>query len=107
MAWAELEWQAAPEGGRMAVSRQLLRDNAHIAAYYFHKRYFLFKTIVVKEKFNLIDFRGCYEWQGRASSHLHGLYWLNDHHDLDLNNDQPRERFARVWDYQLSEKATR
>jgi hypothetical protein len=52
------EWQASPEEVRMALSRRLLQDNAHIAAYHFHKRYTLFKSIVMKQKFNLIDFGG-------------------------------------------------
>ncbi|KAM4055520.1 ATP-dependent DNA helicase PIF1 [Hirsutella rhossiliensis] len=96
------EWQAAPEAARMALSRQLLRDNAHIAAYHFHKRYTLFRTIVLKQKFNLTDFWGRYEWQGRGSSHHHGLYWLNGHPDLDPDDDQSRERFARIWGYHVS-----
>lgn len=96
------EWQAAPEAARLALSRQLLRDNAHIAAYHFHTRYTLFRTIVVKQKFNLIDFWGRYEWQGRGSSHHHGLYWLNCHPDLDPDNDQSREQFARIWGYHVS-----
>ncbi|KAM4067850.1 hypothetical protein HRG_012411 [Hirsutella rhossiliensis] len=67
------EWQAAPEAARMALSRQLLRDNAHIAAYHFYKRYTLFRTIVLKQKFNLTDSWGRYEWQGRGSSHHHPI----------------------------------
>ncbi|KAM4060930.1 ATP-dependent DNA helicase PIF1 [Hirsutella rhossiliensis] len=96
------EWQTAPEVARMALSRQLLRDNAHIAAYHFHKRYTLFRTIVLKQKFNLTDSWGRYEWQGRGSSHHHGLYWLSGHPDLDPDNDQSRERFARIWGYHVS-----
>ncbi|KAM4062075.1 PIF1-like helicase [Hirsutella rhossiliensis] len=82
------EWQTAPKVARMALSRQLLRDNAHIAAYHFHKRHTLFRTIVLKQKFNLTDSWGRYEWQGRGSSHHHGLYWLSGHLDLDPDNDQ-------------------
>ncbi|KAJ3454226.1 hypothetical protein MRS44_018120 [Fusarium solani] len=96
------EWKAAPEAARMALSRQLLRDNAHIAAYHFHKRYTLFRTIVLKQKFNLTDFWGRYEWQGRGSSHHHGLYWLSGHPDLDPDDSQSRERFARIWGYHVS-----
>ncbi|KJZ67980.1 hypothetical protein HIM_12631 [Hirsutella minnesotensis 3608] len=96
------EWQTAPEAERMALSRQLLRDNAHIAAYHFHKRYTLLKTIVLKQKFNLTDSWGRYEWQGRGSSHHHGLYWLSGHPDLDPDNDRSREQFARIWGYHVS-----
>ncbi|XP_044715249.1 uncharacterized protein HRG_11226 [Hirsutella rhossiliensis] len=96
------KWKAAPEAARMVLSRQLLRDNAHIAAYHFHKRYTLFRTTVLKQKFNLTDFWGRYEWQGRGSSHHHGLYWLSGHPDLDPDNDQSREQFARIWGYHVS-----
>ncbi|KAM4058318.1 ATP-dependent DNA helicase PIF1 [Hirsutella rhossiliensis] len=96
------KWKAAPEAARMVLSRQLLRDNAHVAAYHFHKRYTLFRTIVLKQKFNLTDFWGRYEWQGRGSSHHHGLYWLSGHPDLDADNDQSREQFARIWGYHVS-----
>ncbi|KAI8710625.1 ATP-dependent DNA helicase [Fusarium sp. LHS14.1] len=81
------EWKAAPEAARMALSRQLLRDNAHIAAYHFHKRYTLFRTIVLRQKFNLTDFWGRYEC---------------GHPDLDPDDSQSRERFARIWGYHVS-----
>ncbi|KAM4058266.1 ATP-dependent DNA helicase PIF1 [Hirsutella rhossiliensis] len=68
------EWKAAPEAARMVLSRQLLRDNAHVAAYHFHKRYTLFRTIVLKQKFNLTDF---------------GAVTI-------------REQFARIWGYHVS-----
>ncbi|KAM4067595.1 PIF1-like helicase [Hirsutella rhossiliensis] len=64
------EWQAAHEAARMALSRQLLRDNAHIAAYHFHKRYTLFRTIVLKQKLNLTDFWGRYEWGKRNDGQI-------------------------------------
>ncbi|XP_044723702.1 ATP-dependent DNA helicase PIF1 [Hirsutella rhossiliensis] len=68
------KWKAAPEAARMVLSRQLLRDNAHIAAYHFHKRYTLFRTIVLKQKFNLTDF---------------GAVTI-------------REQFTRIWGYHVS-----
>ncbi|XP_044714777.1 ATP-dependent DNA helicase PIF1 [Hirsutella rhossiliensis] len=68
------KWKAAPEAARMVLSRQLLRDNAHIAAYHFHKRYTLFRTTVLKQKFNLTDFWGRYD----------------------------PEQFARIWGYHVS-----
>ncbi|KAM4056434.1 PIF1-like helicase [Hirsutella rhossiliensis] len=76
------EWQAAPEAARIALSRQLLRDNAHIAAYHFHKRYTLLRAIVLKRKFNLTDF-----WVATQT-------WI-------LTMIGP-ERFARIWGYYIS-----
>ncbi|EEU34868.1 uncharacterized protein NECHADRAFT_98098 [Fusarium vanettenii 77-13-4] len=75
---ANYHWESlypAPEAARMALSRQLLRDNAHIAAYHFHKRYTLFRTIILRQ---------------------------NGHPDLDPNDSQSRERFARIWGYHVS-----
>ncbi|KAM4062421.1 PIF1-like helicase [Hirsutella rhossiliensis] len=65
-----LQWKAAPEAARMVLSRQLLRDNAHIAAYHFYKRYTLLTTIVLKQKFNLTDLWGRYEWGGRNDGQI-------------------------------------
>jgi hypothetical protein len=59
---------------RMALSRRLLRENPHIAAWHFYSRTRLFRDIVLKEKFNMEDFWSRFEWQGRGSSHAHGLY---------------------------------
>ncbi|XP_044723807.1 PIF1-like helicase domain-containing protein [Hirsutella rhossiliensis] len=64
------KWKAAPEAARMVLSRQLLRDNAHIAAYHFYKRYTLLTTIVLKQKFNLTDLWGRYEWGGRNDGQI-------------------------------------
>ncbi|PHH85524.1 hypothetical protein CDD83_296 [Cordyceps sp. RAO-2017] len=94
--------ESSPEAARMVLSQQLLRDNAHIAAYHLHKRYTLFRTIVLKRKFNLTDFWARYECQGRGSSHHHGPYWLSGHPDLDPGDDRSRERFARIWGYHVS-----
>ncbi|XP_044720079.1 ATP-dependent DNA helicase PIF1 [Hirsutella rhossiliensis] len=69
------KWKAAPEAARMVLSRQLLRDNAHIAAYHFYKRYTLLTTIVLKQ---------------------------NGHPDLDPDDNRSRERFARIWGYHVS-----
>ncbi|XP_044716304.1 PIF1-like helicase domain-containing protein [Hirsutella rhossiliensis] len=57
-------------GGADGSIRQLLRDNAHIAAYHFHKRYALFRAIVLKQKFNLTDSWGRYEWGERNDGQI-------------------------------------
>ena len=91
-----------PEAVRMAPVTATTARQRPYCCYHFHKRYTLFRTIVVKKKFNLIEFWGRYEWQGRGSSDHHGLYWLNGHPDLDPDNDQSREQFARIWGYHVS-----
>ncbi|XP_044723715.1 PIF1-like helicase domain-containing protein [Hirsutella rhossiliensis] len=60
------EWLAASESERMALSRQLLRQNPHIAAFHFYRRYCFFRDIVLRKKFNVTDYWDRYEWQGRV-----------------------------------------
>ncbi|KAJ6436102.1 ATP-dependent DNA helicase PIF1 [Purpureocillium lavendulum] len=50
------DWQELPEQQRMGMSSKLLRDNPHIAAWHFYKRFGLFRDIVLKQKFNVTDF---------------------------------------------------
>jgi hypothetical protein len=81
----------------MAISRRLLRENPHIAAWHFHSRNMLFRDIVLKKKFNMVDFWSRFEWQGRGSSHSHGLYWFLGSPPLDMSTPESRTHFARVW----------
>ena len=71
-------WQGLEEPARMALSSRLLRENPHIAAWHFHARSGVFRKVVLAEKFNLSDYWYRYEWQGRGSSHNHGLYWFKN-----------------------------
>ena len=59
-------------------------------------------TVVLKEKFGLTDWWCRFEWQGRGSSHSHGLYWFGATPEVDLGCPLSRERFARTWGYYLS-----
>ncbi|KAF6517792.1 hypothetical protein HZS61_003353 [Fusarium oxysporum f. sp. conglutinans] len=70
------DWQELPEQQRMGMSSKLLRDNPHIAAWHFYKRY---------------------EWQGRGSSHCHGLFWMDGAPSVDLENEHTRKEFVRIW----------
>ncbi|RKK09790.1 hypothetical protein BFJ67_g18217, partial [Fusarium oxysporum f. sp. cepae] len=45
------DWQELPEQQRMGMSSKLLRDNPHIAAWHFYRRFGLFRDIVLKQKF--------------------------------------------------------
>lgn len=96
------DWKAVDEQARMAKSRRLLRENPHIAAWHFHSRNKLFRKIVLAKKFNLADFWYRYEWQGRGSSHCHGLYWFDGSPDPDMSTSESRERFARIWGYHIT-----
>lgn len=68
------EWKQGPEQTRLRISRENLRDNPHIAAHHFFRRYNVFRDQVLIPKFNIIDHWDRYEWQTRGSSHNHGLY---------------------------------
>ncbi|KAK7592094.1 hypothetical protein V3481_006721 [Fusarium oxysporum f. sp. vasinfectum] len=91
------DWQELPEQQRMGMSSKLLRDNPHIAAWHFYRRFGLFRDIVLKQKFNVTDYWNRYEWQGRGSSHCHGLFWMDGAPSVDLENEHTRKEFVRIW----------
>src|SRR6266516_4700782 len=95
-------WQTADEPARMALSGRLLRENPHIAAWHFHSRSKVFRYVVLTQKFNLSDYWYRYEWQGRGSSHNHGLYWLEESPVQDMSTEESRAEFARLWGYHIS-----
>ena len=95
-------WQTAEEPARMALSRRLLRENPHIAAWHFHSRAQAFRNVVLKEKFNMEDFWSRYEWQGRGSSHSHGLFWFEGNPPSEMTDSAARLDFARIWGYHIS-----
>lgn len=86
----------------MALSRRLLRENPHIAAWHFYSRTQHFKDIVLKQKFNMDDWWGRFEWQGRGSSHCHGLPWGTDSPPPDMETEESRAEFARCWSYHVT-----
>ncbi|KAM4060963.1 PIF1-like helicase [Hirsutella rhossiliensis] len=79
----------------MALSRYLLRQNPHIAAFHFYRRYCFFRDIVLRKKFNVTDYWDRYEWQGRGSPHNHGLYWMQEGPAADMEDEAARDMFAR------------
>ena len=95
-------WVASDERARMALSRRLLRENPHIAAWHFHVRSRVFREVVLTRKFNLRDWWHRYEWQGRGSSHNHGLYWFFGAPVPDMATPETRAEFARIWGYHIS-----
>ncbi|KAM4058148.1 PIF1-like helicase [Hirsutella rhossiliensis] len=77
------EWLGASEPERMALSRYLLRQNPHIAAFHFHRRYCLFRDIVLRTKFNVTDYWG--------RPHNHGLYWMENGPVADMRDETARD----------------
>ncbi|KAI8416687.1 hypothetical protein FOFC_03000 [Fusarium oxysporum] len=96
------DWLAATEPERMALSRRLLRQNPHIAAFHFYRRYCLFRDIVLSKKFNITDYWDRYEWQGRGSPHNHGLYWMDSCPGTDMEDEAARDVFARTWGFHVT-----
>ncbi|KHO00508.1 ATP-dependent DNA helicase PIF1 [Metarhizium album ARSEF 1941] len=96
------EWLAASESERMALSRYLLRQNPHIAAFHFYRRYCFFRDIVLRKKFNVTDYWDRYEWQGRGSPHNHGLYWMKESPAADMEDEAARDIFARTWGFHIT-----
>ncbi|RSL38936.1 hypothetical protein CEP51_016864 [Fusarium floridanum] len=65
----------------MGMSSKLLRDNPHIAAWHFYRRFGLFRDIVLKRKFNVTD------------------YW----NSVDFEHDEHvRKEFARIWGFHVT-----
>ncbi|EFY90645.1 ATP-dependent DNA helicase PIF1 [Metarhizium acridum CQMa 102] len=96
------EWLAASESERMGLSRQPLRQNPHIAAFHFYRRYCFFRDIVLSKKFNITDYWDRYEWQGRGSPHNHGLYWMENCPRVDMVDEAARDVFARTWGFHIT-----
>ncbi|KAF5128359.1 ATP-dependent DNA helicase pif1 [Metarhizium anisopliae] len=96
------EWLAASESERMGLSRQLLRQNPHIAAFHFYRRYCFFRDIVLSKKFNITDYWDRYEWQGRGSPHNHGLYWMENCPRVDMVDEAARDVFACTWGFHIT-----
>ncbi|KJK85038.1 hypothetical protein H633G_11133 [Metarhizium anisopliae BRIP 53284] len=96
------EWLRASEPERMALSRHLLRQNPHIAAYHFYRRYCFFRDIVLRKKFNITDYWDRYEWQGRGSPHNHGLYWMENCPGINMEDEASRDVFARTWGFHIT-----
>ena len=96
------DWLAATEPERMALSRHLLRQNPHIAAFHFYRRYCFFRDIVLRKKFNITDYWDRYEWQGRGSPHNHGLYWMDNCPGADMEDEAARDVFARTWGFHIT-----
>lgn len=91
------EWKTATTEQQVSIARQNLRENPHIAAYHFHRRLTLFRTIVMQKKFNIKDYWVRYEWQGRGSSHSHGLYWLDGALPPQMRTAEDRQNFGHFW----------
>jgi ATP-dependent DNA helicase PIF1 len=78
------EWKVSTAARRARLAMDFVRDNPHVVAYWFHRRFELFKTHVVKPKFDVVDHWDRYEYQARGSAHNHGLYYCRNAPDPDL-----------------------
>ena len=100
-------WQGATHSERMRLATVFVRDNPHVVAAYFHLRFNLFRKLVINPKFHVKDHWYRYEWQGRGSTHSHGLYYCEDVPDPDVELGSSLTpfrlaRFAQYWGCHVS-----
>ena len=103
-------WQTADPEQRVRIARQNLRDNPHIVAEWYTIRFETFKTYVIDQLFDVEDWWNRYEWQGRGSTHNHGLYWINGQPEVGAPPDADglglsvaaRQCFAEYWGLYIS-----
>lgn len=74
-----------------------LRDNPHIAATWFVKRFELFFKHVIKKIFHVEDFWYRFEWQSRGSTHVHGFLWIRDAPEPSMDTTELREEIVQWW----------
>lgn len=98
-------WLAEPNPDeKIKLSRQMVNDNPHIAAYWLYTRFNIFATTVLKPKFRIEDHWNQWEWQNRGGGHNHGLYWSKKDllPYLDIENEASRAAFAYFFGYHVT-----
>jgi ATP-dependent DNA helicase PIF1 len=98
------KWKDTTDRERIRLARIALRDNQLIAAWHFHRRYELLFKHVIKPKFNVIEWWNRYEWQGRGSTHNHGVIWAAGAPVVDLEDAGSRQKWADDWGNVVSAK---
>jgi ATP-dependent DNA helicase PIF1 len=94
------QWLAADDDGKYAIAQQNLRENPHIAAFHFFLRWRAFFEEYLKPRLGIKYWWYRFEWQGRGSTHVHGLYWLHGAYSAPLQgflNDQEKQQFVQFW----------
>src|ERR1700755_673568 len=71
--WHSLKCKNGAPAELINLSRKQLRNNPHIAAYHFHRRFLAMMECIIKPKFGVTDWWNRYEFKQRASSHNHGV----------------------------------
>jgi hypothetical protein len=93
-----LRWRDAPtDRERIREARIALRDNPHIAAFHFYRRFELAFKLLIKPKFNVIEWWNRFEWQGRGSTHNHGIIWCAGGPTVDLEDSDSRRQWELDW----------
>ncbi|KAJ9297950.1 hypothetical protein DTO271G3_4171 [Paecilomyces variotii] len=97
------DWKAGSASERIRIARDNLRNNPHIATYWFKYRYNTFRKEVLNKKFGIVNYWCRYEWQGCESTHNHGLYWLSTAPSPEsANYPLGQDEFARWWGKHVS-----
>lgn len=94
------KWLQADANQRIRIARENLRDNPHIAAFWFHFRWQTFLHVILELKLKVVDFWSRYlnEWRGRGSTHAYSILWIESAPaSEDLLTPELRVAFARFW----------
>lgn len=94
------EWKAADDAGKMRISRKNLRENPHIAAHHFYHRFKIFFEEYLVPKLKITAHWVRFEWQGRGSTHTHGVYWVDGAPKAPLDSfleEAQKQEFAEFW----------
>ncbi|KAF6834321.1 mitochondrial dna helicase [Colletotrichum plurivorum] len=91
------QWKNSTPIQQIQIAWENLRDNPHIAAHLFVRRSQLFRQEVLAKKYCIVDYWDRCEFQGRGSTHNHGLYWIKDAPSLDMTTEASRREFSEAW----------
>ncbi|EDN09817.1 predicted protein [Histoplasma mississippiense (nom. inval.)] len=97
-------WKNGTSSERIKIFRENICDNPAIVAHWFHLRFTIFKREVLTKKFDIVDEWDRYEWQGRGSTHCHGVYWINGSINSEVGrlDETARQAFADHWGIHIS-----
>lgn len=68
------------------MRKELMHKNPLITSYFFQYRMELFMKLILIPIFKVVDYCYRFEWQGRGSTHAHGMLWIDDAIIFDENN---------------------
>ena len=99
------DWLAADDNGKRKIAEENLREYPHIAAHHFYVRWKAFFEVYLKPRLGIKYWWWRFKWQGRGSTHVHGLYWLDGVDIAPLKgflSGKEKAEFERFWGVQVN-----